>query len=57
MTLPGKFLSGFSGFVVDASSYSSFFLVAAALGIPAIILVVMLIVNRHKIEANVASVH
>jgi PAT family beta-lactamase induction signal transducer AmpG len=57
MTLPGKFLSGFSGFVVDASSYSSFFLLAAALGIPAIILVVMLILNRHKIEANVASVH
>ena len=57
MTLPGKFLSGFSGFVVDASSYSTFFLVAAALGIPAIILVLMLISNREKIESNVAAVH
>jgi hypothetical protein len=40
MTLPGKFLSGFSGWVVDSSSYTVFFVVAAGLGIPAIMLVV-----------------
>jgi len=38
MTLPGKFLSGFSGVVVDATSYYSFFIYAALLGIPAILL-------------------
>jgi len=42
MTLPGKFLSGFSGLVVDGYGYFWFFLVAAALGLPAIIMVVML---------------
>ena len=39
MTLPGKFMSGFSGLVVDNFGYFEFFLVAAALGIPAIFLV------------------
>ncbi|MFN3239148.1 MAG: AmpG family muropeptide MFS transporter [Pseudomonadales bacterium] len=45
MTLPGKFMSGFSGLVVDNFGYFEFFLVAAALGIPAIILVGVL--TRH----------
>ena len=39
MTLPGKFMSGFSGFVVDSYGYFSFFLSAAALGLPAILLI------------------
>ncbi len=38
MTLPGKFIGGFSGFMVDAFGYVSFFLYAAGLGIPAIAL-------------------
>lgn len=38
MTLPGKFVSGFSGIIVDHSGYSSFFLYAALMGIPAILL-------------------
>lgn len=42
MTLPGKFLSGFSGFVVDYFDYFTFFLLAAGLGIPAIVLVFIL---------------
>lgn len=46
MTLPGKFLSGFSGLVVDNFGYFEFFLVAAALGIPAIVLV--LVLSRHE---------
>jgi PAT family beta-lactamase induction signal transducer AmpG len=57
MTLPGKFFSGFSGFVVDATDYSTFFLIAAALGIPAILIVLRLIYHRHQIEANVKGVH
>ena len=43
MTLPGKFLSGFSGWVVDSAGYPDFFVVAAALGLPAIGLVLWLL--------------
>lgn len=43
MTLPGKFLSGFSGWVVEGVGYAHFFLVSGLLGIPAIILVWVLI--------------
>ena len=39
MTLPGKFVSGFSGVVVDTTDYTTFFIYAAVLGIPAIWLV------------------
>ncbi len=42
MTLPAKFLSGFSGVVVDAQGYAVFFSIAALLGIPAILLTVYL---------------
>ena len=38
MTLPGKFFSGFSGVIVDVSSYQVFFVYAALMGVPAIIL-------------------
>ena len=38
MTLPGKFFSGFSGMIVDASSYQVFFVYAALMGLPAILL-------------------
>lgn len=49
MSLPGKFISGFSGLVVDAQGYAVFFLVAAALGLPAIILVLVLMRRqRHQ---------
>lgn len=42
MTLPGKFISGFSGWVVDHFGYADFFLLAALLGLPAIVMVRML---------------
>jgi len=38
MTLPAKFIGGFSGWVVDTSGYPSFFLYAGLLGVPAILL-------------------
>ncbi|WP_444921360.1 AmpG family muropeptide MFS transporter [Microbulbifer sp. CnH-101-G] len=38
MTLPGKFISGFSGIVVDAQGYAHFFIYAALMGLPAIFL-------------------
>lgn len=40
MTLPGKFLSGFSGMVVAHSSYTVFFTYAALMGVPAILLAI-----------------
>ena len=42
MTLPGKFVSGFSGLVVDGYGYFEFFLIAAALGLPAIFMVIIM---------------
>ena len=42
MLLLPKFIGGFSGIVVDASSYPVFFLYAAALGLPAIVLILLL---------------
>lgn len=38
MTLPGKVVSGFSGMVVDHSSYAIFFVYAAVMGMPAVLL-------------------
>ena len=42
MLLLPKFIGGFSGVVVDASSYPVFFLYAAALGLPSIFLILIL---------------
>ncbi|MFC3283708.1 AmpG family muropeptide MFS transporter [Litchfieldella rifensis] len=38
MTLPGKFIGGFSGMVVAAEGYMAFFVLASVLGVPAILL-------------------
>ncbi len=45
MTLPGKFIGGFSGMVVAGFGYAEFFLVAGLMGIPAIVLALYMI--RH----------
>jgi len=42
MLLLPKFVGGFSGVVVDATSYEVFFLYAGALGLPAVILIALL---------------
>jgi len=46
MTLPAKLLGGFSGVIVDGYGYPSFFIYAAATGLPAILLVIYLMRNR-----------
>lgn len=51
MTLPGKFFSGFSGVIVDASSYQTFFIYAALMGLPAIFLA-WLIWRRDQIDVK-----
>ncbi|MDZ7714366.1 MAG: AmpG family muropeptide MFS transporter [Rhodovibrio sp.] len=43
MTLPGKFMGGFGGIVVDTRGYVEFFLIAAAIGLPAIALALWVI--------------
>jgi MFS transporter, PAT family, beta-lactamase induction signal transducer AmpG len=47
-TLAGKFLGGFSGIIVDATSYQAFFIYAAALGLPAILLVLFLMFREAR---------
>lgn len=42
MTLPGKLISGTSGLVVDGVGYFWFFIYASAMGLPAILLVLIL---------------
>ncbi len=51
MTLPAKFLSGFSGIIVEAHGYPIFFVYAACLGIPTIMLVIYLLYNQQNIPA------
>ena len=48
MTFPGKFMSGFSGLVVDGAGYGVFFVVSAGLGLPAIVLVFVLMAHERK---------
>ncbi len=42
MTLPAKFIGGFSGIIVDGYGYFSFFVYAAVIGVPAIAVAVWL---------------
>ncbi|GEK72371.1 MULTISPECIES: AmpG family muropeptide MFS transporter [Halomonas] len=51
MTLPGKFLSGFGGLVVEAHGYADFFLAASVLGLPAIALAVWVSRDRRLAPA------
>jgi len=59
MTLPGKFISGFSGIIVQDHGYIWFFIYAAVLGIPAIVLVIALFYAepyiRHRSERLAAA--
>ena len=51
MTLPAKFIGGFSGWVVDTTDYASFFLYTGLLGLPAILLVIYLMQHQRKAPA------
>jgi len=50
MTLPAKFIGGFSGWVVDTTDYAFFFLYTGLLGLPAILLVTYLMHHQKKGE-------
>jgi PAT family beta-lactamase induction signal transducer AmpG len=51
MTLPGKFLGGFSGMVVASYGYAEFFLVAGLLGVPAIVLAMFMMRHGKRLDA------
>jgi len=51
MTLPGKFLGGFSGMVVAGFGYAEFFLVAGIMGVPAILLAIYMIRKGERLDA------
>ncbi len=55
MTLLGKFLSGFSGEIVKAEGYFTFFIYASLIGIPTILLIVALIMLKHAPEPKEAG--
>ena len=46
MLLPGKFIGGFSGQIVDDIGYVNFFIYASLLGIPSILLAIFLYVKK-----------
>ena len=52
MTLPGKFIGGFSGYIVEAYGYVSFFIYASIVGIPAILLVIYLM-RRNNVDKTI----
>ena len=52
MTLPAKFLGGFSGIVVDTQGYFVFFVYAALLGTPAILLTIYLLRKQPAVVAD-----
>lgn len=54
MVFPGKFLSGFSGIVVDSTDFATFFLYASAMGVPAIVLA-MIITRKAALDRRNAA--
>ncbi len=46
MTLPGKFAGGFSGLIIDSVGYPIFFVYAAFIGLPAILLTMYFMRNK-----------
>ena len=52
MLLLPKFIGGFSGMVVDASDYPVFFVYAASLGIPSVVLILVLMKKGPKVAVG-----
>lgn len=50
MTLPAKLLGGFSGVVVDNFGYDTFFVYASVVGLPAIVLVIVLMRYQKRMK-------
>ncbi len=52
MTLPAQLLGGFSGVVVDSFGYTVFFIYASTVGLPAIVLVLLLMRYQSRSKAH-----
>ncbi|HEY7611210.1 MAG TPA: MFS transporter [Alphaproteobacteria bacterium] len=52
MALPGKLLAGVSGFVVEGVGYPLFFVYTAAMGVPAILLILVLMTHARREKAR-----
>jgi len=52
MTLPAQLLGGFSGMVVDSYGYTVFFIYASAVGLPAIVLVLLLMRYQSRLKVH-----
>ena len=56
MTLPGKFIGGFSGQLVEAAGWFNYFIYVTAIGIPAVLLCLYLIAReRRQQQASAAE--
>ena len=53
MTLPAKLLGGLSGLIVDGYGYAVFFLYASSVGLPAIVLVLVLMHFQNTAAGNI----
>lgn len=53
--LPGKFVGGFSGFIVDAVGYGWFFAYTAMIGLPALLLLFVLQRNEARLRSKIAT--
>jgi PAT family beta-lactamase induction signal transducer AmpG len=51
MALPGKMVAASSGFIVEAIGYPLFFVYTAAMGVPAVLLLLVLIAHRTRFAA------
>jgi PAT family beta-lactamase induction signal transducer AmpG len=54
MVLPGKMLAGASGYIVEAIGYPMFFVYTAAMGLPAILLILVLMGHARREKARAA---
>lgn len=54
MTLPAQLLGGFSGIIVDTYGYTIFFIYAATAGLPAILLVMLLMRHQYLTQSQSA---
>jgi len=50
MTLPGKYIGGYSGVLVDLQGYPWFFSYAAVIGIPAFLIILWLLKKRPELN-------
>lgn len=55
MVLPGKMLAGASGYIVEAVGYPLFFVYTAAMGVPAVLLILLLMAHARREKARAAA--